>query len=156
MSVARSLEDYLNQHAINYEIVGHRETVSAAHTAAAAHIPGDKLAKPVILEDETGYVMAVVPSTHRVDLGELHRQLTRNLGLATERELGGLFPDCDLGAIPAVGAVYGMETLIDDSLAEQSDVYFEAGDHKALIHLSREQFTAVMAGSRHGRFSHHV
>jgi len=118
-------------------------------------VPGTRLAKSVVLEDDHGYLMVVLPSNRQVNLGELHRQLNRSLGLATEGELGSLFSDCEIGALPAVGPAYGMETLVDDALAEQSDIYFEAGDHEQLIHVTAETFQSLLGEeARHGRFSH--
>ena len=66
-------------------------------TAAEAHVPGDRLIKCVVIEDYQGYLLVALPSTHRLELGQLHRQLQRNLGLATESELVGLFKDCEIG-----------------------------------------------------------
>ena len=82
--------------------------------------------------------------------------MQRNLGLATESELAGLFQDCAPGAIPPIGPAYGIETLVDESLLQMDDVYFEAGDHEELIHLSGKQFRELLAGARHGRYSYHV
>jgi len=82
--------------------------------------------------------------------------LQRNLGLATENELAGLFKDCELGAIPPIGPAYGIEIVVDDSLLQEDDVYFEAGDHEELIHVSGKQFQDLVAGARHGHFSRHV
>jgi Ala-tRNA(Pro) deacylase len=72
-----------------------------------------------------------------------------------ESELGSLFADCEIGALPAIGPAYGMETFIDDTIAEQPDIYFEAGDHEQLIHVSAEAFETLM-GERvqRGHFSH--
>jgi Ala-tRNA(Pro) deacylase len=109
----------------------------------------------VILEDDLGYVMVVLPSNRQVNLGELHRQLNRNLGLATESELGSLFTDCETGALPAMGPAYGLETVVDDLLAEQPDIYFEAGDHEQLIHVSAEAFQMLLGDRiQRGQFSH--
>lgn len=154
MPIAHSVEQFLKDHDIDYELVAHPRTVTSMRTAEAAHIPGRKLAKSVLLEDEAGYLLAVVPATHRVDLGKLHRQLHRQIGLAVEHEVTALFPDCDPGAIPAVGAAYRVETVVDDSLLAQPDVYFEAGDHEALVHLSGAEFRVMMAGAPHGQFTH--
>jgi Ala-tRNA(Pro) deacylase len=154
MTIARSVETYLKSHAIHYELVNHSRTLSAMSTARVAHVPGHQLAKSVLLEDESGYLMAVIPSTHRIDLGKLHHQLNRLLGLAIEREVTTLFSDCDPGAIPAIGSAYRIETIIDDSLLAQPEVYFEAGDHEALVHMSGRAFGALMAGVPHGQFSH--
>src|SRR5581483_1866835 len=115
-------------------------------------VPGDRLAKSVVLQDDSGYVMAVLPSTHHVRLGKLSRELNRNLRLATEDELAALFADCERGAVPAVGLAYGMTTIVDDSLEEQPEIYFEAGDHEQLVHMSRDAFMALMESAGHARF----
>jgi Ala-tRNA(Pro) deacylase len=113
------------------------------------------LAKSVLLEDEVGYLMAVVPSNRQVNLGELHRQMNRNLGLATESELGALFSDCEIGALPPLGPAYGIETIVDNEIAEQADIFFEAGDHEQLIHVSAETFSALLGeGVWHGNIAH--
>jgi Ala-tRNA(Pro) deacylase len=156
MSIARTVRNYLEQRQVRYDVVPHTRTLCSMETAAAAHVPGDNLAKSIILKDETGYVMAVVPSTHRLELGQLHRALHRPVGLATEAEIAELFRDCDYGAVPALGPAYGMMTLMDDSLVERPEIYFEAGDHEELIRVNGDQFANLMAGAHHGRFSQHV
>lgn len=156
MAMALTLWEYLKEHDIDYDVRAHPHSGGSMETAAAAHVPGDQLAKSVVLEDEDGYVMAVLPSTCRLQLGMLHKQLHRTLGLATEAELEGLFKDCEIGAIPPIGRAYGMETIWDESLADCEDVYFEAGDHTGLVHLSGTEFRKLMEGLPHGRFSRHM
>lgn len=156
MAIAITLKDYMEEHDLEYEVVSHDKSHTSMETAQCAHIPGDKVAKTVVLEDEQGYVMVVVPATHRVEMGTVQRYLQRQLKLADEPELQRIFTDCELGALPPVGDPYGVETMIDDSLAEQTDIYFEAGDHEALIHMSCEQFELMMADAEHGSFSHHM
>jgi len=73
--------------------------------------------------------------------------------LASEGEIEGLFEDCARGAVPAVGECYGLDTVIDDSLDEQPDVYFEGGDHATLVHMSHAQFANLTAAARHASFS---
>lgn len=154
MSIARSVEQFLKDHDVDYELVRHPRSMTSMRTAEAAHVPGGQLAKSVLLEDEAGYLVAVIPATHRVDLGKLHRQLNRRIGLAVEREVTELFPDCDPGAIPAIGAAYRVETIVDDSLLAQPEVYFEAGDHEELIRVKGEQFLSLLREARHGQFTH--
>lgn len=155
MAIATTVSNYLAEHDVAYDVLTHPHTATSGESAEAAHVPGTRLAKSVVLEDDHGYLMVVLPSTRQVNLGELHRQLNRSLGLATEGELGSLFSDCEIGALPAVGPAYGMETLVDDALAEQSDIYFEAGDHEQLIHVTAETFQSLLGEeARHGRFSH--
>jgi Ala-tRNA(Pro) deacylase len=156
MAIAITLKDYMDNHDLEYEVVSHEKSNSSTETAQQAHVPGDKLAKTVVLEDEQGYVIVVVPATHRVEMGTVQRYLQRQVKLADEPELQRIFTDCELGALPPVGDPYGVETMLDDSLAEQTDIYFEAGDHEALIHMTCEQFELMMADAEHGSFSHHM
>jgi len=79
---------------------------------------------------------------------------SRDLHLATEDEIAELFDDCQLGAVPPLGPAYGIETLLDESLTSLADVYFEAGDHVQLVHLSGEDFQALLSGARRGYYSH--
>lgn len=153
MAIAMTVSNYLAEHGVEYDILSHTHTRSSGESAQAAHIPGRRLAKSVILEDDLGYVMVVLPADRHLDLGELHRQMNRNLGLATEPELGRLFRDCEVGALPALGPAYGIETLVDDLIAEQPEIYFEAGDHEQLIHVSAESFSQLLGeSSGRGRF----
>jgi len=155
MSIPVTVSDFLAQHDVEYDVLTHAHTSNSGETAESSHVPGGRLAKSVVLEDDQGYLMVVLPASRQVDMGELHRVLNRNLGLALESELGRLFHDCEIGALPAIGPAYGVETIVDDALAEQPEVYFEAGDHEQLIHVSAEVFEALLGeGIRHGQFSH--
>jgi Ala-tRNA(Pro) deacylase len=156
MAIAKMLKKFLQERAVAFDTVPHPRTQSSMKTAEAAHVPGDRLAKAVILEDSQGYLMMVVPSTHHLDLGAIHQLLGRRLGLATESELAKLFPDTDLGAIPPVGEPYQLEVALDESLVDQSEVYFEAGDHAEIIRVSGEEFQKLLGQARRGCFSHHV
>lgn len=156
MTIASRVANYLVQNDADFEVLAHPHSATSLETAESAHIPGDRIAKSVVLEDDRGYMLAVLPANSRVDLGELHRQTNRNLGLATEYELGALFEDCEPGAVPPFGFAYNLETIVDDSLAEQSDVYFEAGDHEQLIHVSGETFETLMGDVQHSHFSRHA
>ena len=84
MAIAITLKQYLAKKGVNYELVTHSPTPTSLAAAHAAQVPDDRVAKSVILEDEQGFLMAVVPASHRVELGTLHHTLHRNLGLATE------------------------------------------------------------------------
>jgi Ala-tRNA(Pro) deacylase len=156
MSIAESVRDYLSREGVRYDTIAHERTRDSNHSAQAAHIPGDRVAKCVILEDSGGYLMAVVPATHKVDLAALYLQLNRRLELATDYELLELFKDCETGALPPLGRAYGFDTILDDCLTRTPDVYFEAGDHLTLIHMKGEDFMRLMAGAQRGQISHHV
>lgn len=156
MAIAATLRTYLTQHRIEHEVVTHPRALSSSQSAAAAHVPGDRLAKAVLLQDEQGYLLVVVPATHRVDLGRLHQRLGMVVGLATEDEVAARFPDCDRGAIPPTGFLYGIDTIVDEVLTEQPEVWFEAGDHEELVHVAAAEFARMFSQARRMRLSHHV
>lgn len=157
MGIAITLEEYLDNQHVDYELIQHKHSGSSSETAEFGHIPGDQLAKAVLLEDSFGdYIVVVVPSTHRVDLGTLHRELNMRLGLATESNLPHIFDDCEPGAVPAVGQAYGLPVLVDESLDAQKNIYFESGSHTDVVHMDGGDFTHLMDNAKHGFFSHHV
>lgn len=153
--IAVTVQRYLNDCGIDYEVVEHARTMSSSRTAEVSHVPGDRLAKAVVLKSDGGFTMAVLPASCHLRMGEIRGYLERPIGLATEQEVGQLFEDCELGAIPPLGHPYGMAMIVDDSLNEQPEVYFEAGDHMSLIHVNATGFQRLTAESRHGRFSRH-
>jgi Ala-tRNA(Pro) deacylase len=88
-------------------------------------------------------------------LADLRQQIGNDVDLADENDIKRLFPDCALGAVPAVGECYDLDVIVDDSIQQQPDVYLEGGDHATLVHISQTQFARLMSGARHGRFSIH-
>ena len=153
MAIAMHLKDYLTAQGVAYEVITHPRAASTVASAVRAGVPSDRVAKAVVLEDEGGYLLALVPASHRVQLGRLRQWLDRRLGLATERELAALFDDCELGAIPAAAGAYGLPMVCDDSLTEQPDIYFEGGDHCSLVHISGADFRRLTTDAPHARFS---
>jgi Ala-tRNA(Pro) deacylase len=151
--MSATLQGCLRSKGSQYEIVHHPYSHSSIETATAAHIPGDRLAKTVLFEDEHGYVAAVLPSTYAVRLSELSAKAGRHLLLAKEIDLRELFKDCNAGALPPVCMAYGLQTYLDESLAQQPDVYFEAGDHEELIHMGTDQFLDLMDRAERARFA---
>jgi Ala-tRNA(Pro) deacylase len=156
MAIARRLQWYLDAKGVHYDVLPHPHSSSSLETARQAHVPADRLAKAVLLEDERGYVMAIVPASHRIDLARLNQQLHRELELAREREITELFHDCERGALPALGTPYRVPTVYDDALSAAPEVWFEAGDHEDVVHLQGGDFLRLLEGSLHGRFSQRV
>ena len=156
MTIALRLRRYLESEGIKYDTLAHTRTLTSSRTAQAAHVSGELLVKSVIVHHELGYVVAVAPSTHRVELGTLQGILNLRLGLATENEIGRLFDDCELGAIPPVGAAYGLAVVVDESADHLPDVYFEAGDHATLVHVTGDVFRRLTKNARRSHFSHHA
>jgi Ala-tRNA(Pro) deacylase len=153
MSIPTRLSRYLDQRGTRYDICPHQHSRSSAETARTAHVPPHQLAKSVIVEDDAGCVMAVVPADKNVLLGQLSRLLDRKqLRLADEARIASMFADCDRGAVPALGMAWDVETVVDDELEANPVVYVEAGDHECLLRLSHDQFHELMSVARHGSF----
>jgi Ala-tRNA(Pro) deacylase len=155
MTIALTLERYLDAKNVKYDVIAHAPTNSSKQTAEICHIPDDRLAKAVLLRDEVGYALAVLPASHHIRLSDLRSQFGDDVRLASEREIEELFQDCARGAIPVVGECYGLDVVVDDSIDEQPEVYFEGGDHATLVHMSHAQFADLTATARHGSFSAH-
>jgi len=156
MTISNQIQDYLRRNAVDFDVVSHPHAPSGMRIAEAAHIGGDCLAKGVLMEDDNGLMLAVVPATHRINIGALHRRLSHQVGLATEQEVSDAFTDCEPGAVPAIGAAYGLRTLVDDSLFGHADIYFEGGDHRALVHMKGKAFDQLLGDSRCGVISSHL
>ncbi|HVK91144.1 MAG TPA: aminoacyl-tRNA deacylase [Mycoplana sp.] len=154
MTIAKKLQDYIDREGIAYDTVPHHRTATTSQSAQAAHVPGSRLAKTVVVHHETGYVLAVVPSTHRIELTTLQEVMDRRLGLASEDEVSTLFSDCDEGAAPPVGMAYDVPVIMDESLGNANDVYFEGGDHRTLVHVTGPNFRTLMKDAQVARFSH--
>lgn len=155
MATALFVEQYFARRGTSYDVLPHAPTTSSLGTAEASHISANALAKAVVLKTNRGYLLAVLLASHHLEIKALRNWLNEDVALATEEEIAWLFPDCVLGAVPPVGEAYGIETVIDDSIAEQSDIYFEGGDHATLVHMAGPAFCELMAFAQHGRFSSH-
>lgn len=153
MTTAITLEQYLDGSGITYDVVPHPPTACSRETAEVSHISANKLAKAVVLRGDNGYLLAVLPASRRLKWKSLTDCLDQNVTLATEDEIAWLFPDCEIGAVPPVGQAYGIDTIVDDSIAEQPDIYFEGGDHSTLVHMARPAFDRLTESARHACFT---
>jgi Ala-tRNA(Pro) deacylase len=153
MSIAPALQKFLSDQNVAYELIPHNPTMSAIRSAEACHMSAGCVAKGVLLRDRDGYWLAVVPASRRVLLSDLKTELGESVDLATEQEIAQMFHDCDRGAIPPVGPCYGVDVIIDDSIDQLPDLYFEGGDHTTLVHVSRAEFARLNGTARHGSFA---
>ena len=154
MTIAATVQHFLVQHSIEYDLVSHPHSGSSHETAEAAHVSEDHIAKAVIVKDTAGYAMVVVPASNWVEIEHLRKELNREFHLATEDELAKLFSDCEAGAAPPLGPAYGIETFLDESLTSLANIYFESGDHEQLVHTTGDDFRTLLGGVRHGYYSH--
>jgi len=153
MSIAPTVHQALKVKDIDHEILRHPRAASSSRVAQAAHVAGSCMAKAVVLKDDQGFVLAVLPATHQILTDVLNSTLHRRLGLASEADLSGLFTDCERGAVPPLGPDYGIPTVVDSVLRDQPDIYLEAGDHEELVHVSEKSFERLMDGAQFLRFS---
>lgn len=156
MAISPTLHRFLEQKQVKYDLIPHQRTGSSMETAEAAHVSGNSLAKAVILKDPERYIMVVIQSSEHVDLAELKRRLGHAFEMATEAELGEVFVDCALGAVPPVGAAWGVDVYLDECLLEQEQVFFEAGDHEDLVRVTRDDFMHLMEGAKSGHYGHTI
>jgi Ala-tRNA(Pro) deacylase len=154
MAIAQTVSGFLQFHQVPYRLIMHPYSQTSREAADSAHVPPERVAKAVVLADRRGYLMVVLPSNRHVSLEALSRKLGRELTLAAESRILPVFRDCATGAIPPLGPAYGMETIVDDSLVGQPEVYFESGDHRGLISVGGEEFLELLGEARHGQFTH--
>ncbi|TXL66930.1 aminoacyl-tRNA deacylase [Zeimonas arvi] len=153
MSIPSRLSRYLDRRGAHYQVSTHDYSRSSAETARTAHIPPHQLAKSVVLEDDRGWVVAVVPADSRVMIGRIAELLGRErLRLADEDRIAMLFEECDRGAVPPLAMAWGLPTLVDEDLGSVDVVYMEGGDHECLLRMSREEFREAMAEAIQGHF----
>jgi Ala-tRNA(Pro) deacylase len=145
MAVLGKLKEFLDANGVPYRVRSHRTAYTAQEIAAEEHIPGREMAKVVMLRDGRDYVMAVVPAPYRVGLDRLRRATKRpGLRLATEAEFAALFPGCDPGAMPPFGNLYGMTVWVDEELARDDEIAFNAGNHDETVHMRYGDFARLV------------
>lgn len=140
MHMAQTLERSLQRAQCQFELIEHTHSATSLESARKAGIPAARMAKSVILDDRRGhYLMAVLPADRQLDLSKV-RKGPRRWQMSGEQSLARLFKDCERGAVPALGEVYGIDMLIDPLLVRQQDIYLEAGDHESLVHMPIDEF----------------
>jgi Ala-tRNA(Pro) deacylase len=138
------LDEFLTGRGVAYERLHHRPAYSANRVAQALHVPGREVAKAVLLRTGRGYALAVLPATRRVDLRRLGEDLWgEEVEVASEAEVGRVFPDCEAGAMPPFGSLYHLPTVVDESLAEDEQIVFEAQTHAEAIRMAYRDYEAL-------------
>lgn len=155
MSISHHLETYLGDAQVSYNTSHHGHTESAYDSACAAHVPTANMVKAVLLRNRSDnrYVLAIMPASNKLKLAWASRELEEDLVLAKEAELAEMFPDCEVGAIPGFGQAYDMDLLWDDELSDQAQLYFEAGDHEALVEINQSEFQSLFGPYPHAAIS---
>jgi Ala-tRNA(Pro) deacylase len=142
---AQKLKAFLDEQRIKYVSVQHSPAYTAQEVAASAHVTGKHFAKTVIIKIDDRLAMAVLPSNRKVVLHDL-REITGSdhVGFATEDEFRSAFPDCEVGAMPPFGNLYGMEVFVAPSLQENQEIAFNAGTHTEVITMAYRDFERLV------------
>jgi len=139
------LKDFLDENKIRYVVISHSLAYTANGIAALAHIPGKELAKTVIVKIDNVLAMAVVSASQHVDLAALRAATgAMQVDLATEYEFQDKFPDCETGAMPPFGNLYGIRVFVDEDLSRDKEIAFNAGSHRELVRLAWNDFVRLV------------
>ena len=145
-SIPKKLEKYLHKHRVQYEIIVHPTRYTSDEIAQAEHVPGNQVAKVVMLRCHDKDVMAVFPASHSVDFFNMSTMLgTQDVRMERESEFAKLFPDCEVGAMPPFGKLYGLPLYCDRSLAKELEIEFNAGTHTDTIRMEFSEFERLEA-----------
>jgi len=140
--MTRRLREFLEHSRVPYEVLrASEDAYTAQEVAARLHVSGNELLKPVVLKADGRLVLAVVPAARRVDVRKAAELVgAKQVSLAPEGEFTHLFEDCDAGAEPPFGDLYGVETLLDDHVLGQAQVAFMAGTHHEAVQMGRADY----------------
>ena len=142
---AKKLRDFLDSKHIKYVTISHSRAYTAQEIAASAHIPGQELAKTVMVKVDGEMAMAVLPAAFKVDFKKFKKAIgAKKVELASEGEFSRFFPDCDVGAMPPFGNLYDIKVYVCESLSADEEISFNAGTHTELIKMSYSDFQALL------------
>jgi Ala-tRNA(Pro) deacylase len=145
MPILAKLREFLDGKKVPYEVLSHRQAFTAQEVAQAQHVRGVELAKVVMLRSGAQFMMAVLPAPYRIDLDRAKASLGKaDLTLATEDEFRGLFPQCEAGAMPPFGNLYGVPVYVDQTLAHDEHIVFNAGTHTQTVKMKYADFTRLV------------
>lgn len=143
---AKKLKTFLDDHEVKYLSIQHSPAYTAPEIAAAADVSGNNFAKTVIVKQDGDLAMVVLPANRKIVLSELREMmLSDRVELATEHEFQARFPDCELGAMPPFGNLYGLPVYLSKSLADAEEIAFNAGTHREVIKMPFEQYANLVS-----------
>ena len=145
MPLPEKLRVFLDENHAEYTHTVHSIAYTAREVALAEHLPAREVAKVVVVHGDSGYHMLILPATKLVDFQEVRIALgLSHAHMVPETELNRLFPDCELGAMPPMGNLYGMAVYLDSALAAEDVITFNAGTHRDVVHMRTAEFRRVV------------
>jgi Ala-tRNA(Pro) deacylase len=141
----KKLKSFLDDANVKYLTISHSSAFTSQDIAASAHVSGKEFAKTVMIKINGDMAMAVLPASYHIDFDSLREIFgTKNVTLATEPEFKDRFPDCELGAMPPFGNLYGMAVYVAETMTKNKEIAFNAGSHTELIKLSYADFERLV------------
>lgn len=141
MPVSKKLKGFLDENKVKYVVVAHSKAYTAQEIAASLHIPGNELAKSIIVKVDDGFAMVVLPASYRINFEMLKNVLgKKKVSLASEEDFKSLFPECEIGAMPPFGNLYDVPVYMAESLLADDEIFFNAGTHTEVIRLKMEDY----------------
>jgi Ala-tRNA(Pro) deacylase len=135
---------YLDRAGVNYKVLRHRQTYTAQDLAATEHVSGWNVIKPVLVLADDRLYLCALPASQRIDMARLRNALhASKIELADEPTLGRVCSDCELGAEPPIGPLFGIQTIMEESLNEADRVMFQAGTHGEAVEMPTSDFKRV-------------
>ncbi len=142
---ATKLKTFLDENKVRYITIQHSVAFTSQEVAAKMHIHGWEIAKTTILKADGKFAMAVLPAPCKVDLDRLRREIgAKSVVIAAEDEFRSLFPECELGAMPPFGNLYGLPVYVDEQLAEDESIVFAAGTHTEAVRMDYKDFARLV------------
>jgi Ala-tRNA(Pro) deacylase len=156
MTILKKLKDYLEKNQVRYEVGYHERVYTSQEIAAAMHVPGKELTKVIMVKADGKMVMLVLPASYRVETKKLKKVFQcKRLGIAKEKDFEEHFPDCEIGAMPPFGNLYNLEVWVDQVLAEDEFIVFQAGSHVETLRIKYSDY-ARLVSPKVGDFSVHL
>ena len=145
MSIAKRLKEYFEENRVPYTHCTHRLAYTAQEIAAAQHVPGREMAKTIVVQADSQFIMVILPAVMKIDMKALRNELPfKHLQLATEKEFAQLFPDSEIGAMVPFGNLYNLPVYVDKSLAVDEEIVFNAGTHVDTIRIKYRDFEKLV------------
>jgi Ala-tRNA(Pro) deacylase len=142
---ATKIREFLDNHGVRYVTIRHSPAYTAAEVAASAHVAGRDFAKTIVVRLDDTFALVVLPASRRLALADLRDLLQNQMArLASEAEFRGLFPDCEAGAMPPFGNLYGLPVYVAESLARETEIAFNAGTHTEVIKMDYVDFADLV------------
>jgi len=142
---SKKLFSFLDEKKVRYVTIKHSQAFTAQEIAATAHVPGNVFTKTVMIKVDGKMCMAVLPGAYKINFEQLKKALGKdNVRLAYEQEFMNKFPDCEVGAMPPFGNLYGLDVFVAESLTKDEEIAFNACSHTEIVKMKYKDFVTLV------------